>query len=545
MAHKSTAGKDAATAHRGGLASVCSYDSASPDSQGPKDALESVSNDSLASYSPPALSPVSVEPYPPSSKPTPEAKGSRGEAEAKKQGKRRKSRDKEHRRRRRSKSPGEGGHRKKKRRHEPGSPRRTKKSSSKKQKKRHHRSSVSSRESKVVPRSYRSPSPDKAHHHRSPSSDCRRGLQAYDDISSPGSPYSYPRRTPPNSHYNRRYIHRSPPPGRHGYSPPHRRRSPPSPYYGRSPSSPGFLRYNSISPSHRRYRGSPSPRRRPSPPRRRKGRGYSPPRSRVSRPRTNSPDDRGRWHGRSPPPDSRSAGSEGRKEEEREKARKKAKLSTKSGSISWERSDEGGSKKVATEATDSGKPLSPPPPPPPLPPPPAPQTEADTKRELQATSSAAEEKVETVPPALEPEPAGNVAPPLPSDAPPPPPPPEEDEKPPLPPVPSLPVFVPPPTVTQPDDKATDSSSTPLDQAIDKNLLVSSPRKPSSSPISLGSSPALSRPLSTQTTAIATPELPPEPLQPREHKPRCIDAFEIIDQIGEGTYGKVTLSRFGC
>ena len=142
------------------------------------------------------------------------------------------------------------------------------------------------------------------------------------------------------------------------------------------------------------------------------------------------------------------------------------------------------------------------------------------------------------------------APPLPSEAPPPPPPPEEDEKPPLPPVPSLPPFVPPTSLqgssgTPSKAPSENSSSTPLDRSTEKSQ-SGSPRKPSVSPISLGSSPTpFSRSLTTQTSALATPELPEEPLQPREHKPRCIDAFEIIDQIGEGTYGKVRAATAHC
>ena len=142
------------------------------------------------------------------------------------------------------------------------------------------------------------------------------------------------------------------------------------------------------------------------------------------------------------------------------------------------------------------------------------------------------------------------APPLPSEAPPPPPPPEEDEKPPLPPVPSLPPFVPPTSLqgssgTPSKAPSENSSNTPLDRSTEKSQ-SGSPRKPSVSPISLGSSPTpFSRSLTTQTSAVATPELPEEPLQPREHKPRCIDAFEIIDQIGEGTYGKVRAATAHC
>ena len=197
------------------------------------------------------------------------------------------------------------------------------------------------------------------------------------------------------------------------------------------------------------------------------------------------------------------------------------KLSSKTPSISWDKSGEDGKK--YTETTDK-----------PSLPPTAPLV-ADMKdgnpaevrmEEMKTEMETKEKKADPEVMAAAPE-QSQDAPPLPSDAPPPPPPPEEDEKPPLPPVPSLPLFVPPPSA---------ESTSQLDNSTDQSL-TSSPYNKQSSPISVGSSP-MPHPLSTQTTALSTPELPQEPLQPREHRPRCINAFEIIDQIGEGTYGKV-------
>lgn len=496
----------------------------------------------------------------------------------KKHVRRRRSKDKEHRRRRKSRDSPSDGHssRKKRRRHQQqgsGSPHghRTRKGSTKRPKKHHQRSSVSSKD-KVVPKSYRSPSPDRAHHRRSPSSERGHWQRepAYDDISSPGSPYPPPcrRRSSYNS-YNLRSPHsrRTPSPrGRYPHThSPYRYRSP-SPYYG-SPGRRSPSPHTSISPPYKRYRGPPSPfRRRVSPRsmRRRRGRGYSPPPREMYR-RTSSPDERDRWvrrsrspnerdrwvhRSRSPaysPPRSRGvAGGEGgkpRRDASMEDRKRDAKQ-TKRGTISWNKSgDEEGSKRPTIEDTDSAEPS--------VAPPPAedksqpsqqkdqvstdttqPEAATETEgREVPPQEKTADERQEQVSSEVVQE-----APPLPSDAPPPPPPPEEVEKPPLPPVPSLPLFVPPPAVQgAPLDS---SSSTPLDRSTDKSQ-SGSPKKPSVSPISLGSSPTpYSRSLSTQTAAVATPELPQEPLQPREHKPRCIDAFEIIDQIGEGTYGKV-------
>ena len=579
---------------------MCTYQSPSPE---PKGALESVSNDSLVSYSPPALSPVSVEPYTQDKK----------EEEERKKHRRRKSKDKdrEHKKKRRlrSKSPNEG--RKKRRRHHhvnQGSPPagREKKGGGKKPKKRRRYSNTAHKEGKVVPKSYRNPTPDNAHH-RSPSSERRghtplsprprsKGRWAqdptYDNISSPGSSYGppYSHRSPPRytNMYGRYTRHTPSPRGRYKY---HRHRSP-SPYYPpfRSPysahsPSPHHGRYRSPSPPpHKRYRSPPSPpmRGRGGSPFKRRERHFSPP-PRGGYYRTSSPDDRRRGKRRSPSPYLRSKSPvrtkyggdtgkirRGSPQEERRRERRKGgennsstkektskmpkpKSKAESASLSWdqrsevvEKGAEEGGGKVSENQTDSGKPSVP-----------------ATPVELQTTKEEEEEgEVKEVPESapvegpLEAATAQTVvpsppktAPPLPSEAPPPPPPPEE-EKPPLPPVPSLPPFQPPPAQAPPPPGLPGLPEHPHEQPPKSHTPQnpsespsgsSSPRKPSVSPISLNSSPiSLARDQTARTLAACTPELLSEPLQPRGHRPRCIDAFEIVDQIGEGTYGKVSL-----
>ena len=127
------------------------------------------------------------------------------------------------------------------------------------------------------------------------------------------------------------------------------------------------------------------------------------------------------------------------------------------------------------------------------------------------------------------------APPLPSEEAPPLPPPEE--KPPLPPVPSLPPFQPPPVV---DTKTTPADHTPKCRTpIDITLQDS---KSSISPASVGASPVPGKPTPTSTSGDITPLLPEEPFRSKAWGERCIDAFKVLSQIGEGTYGKVYKAR---
>ena len=188
----------------------------------------------------------------------------------------------------------------------------------------------------------------------------------------------------------------------------------------------------------------------------------------------------------------------------------------------------------------------------PLPPPPSavsqkPALPDAVKKEPEA-ASATDTTPQGTDAAKPPEPPAE-APPLPDEVPPPLPPPEE--KPPLPPVPSLAPFQPPPAfaVTAPDSsrttpsEAVSRSHTPLDR-FTRSLtpMDREEKKLSMSPVSVGSSPALLRAQKPQTTATPTPKLPEDMLRPRNWGERCVDSFEIIAQVGEGTFGKVFKAR---
>ena len=163
------------------------------------------------------------------------------------------------------------------------------------------------------------------------------------------------------------------------------------------------------------------------------------------------------------------------------------------------------------------------------------QNNAEEPRVPESGTPLAESEDRTPPPPL----AAHAPPPLPEDIPPPLPPPEE--KPPLPPVPNLAPFLPPPSFAtlnqaEPTSTKTDTSTrsvTPL------GSIRSGSHNPSISPASL--SPAVgpkTTPTLTKSSGTATPVLQEEKLHPRAWGERCIDAFEINSQIGEGAYGKV-------
>ena len=282
---------NASSRERSALASICSYSTPSPEAIAQQDALESVSNDSLLSYSPPLrhiskdskdLSPEQVEPYPvverdklpsgvTSKKEKKEAKDKDKERTHRKKAKekeRQKEKEKKRKHKSRSKSPTQEKKRKKHHRYSVDSPSEVVTSGkggrkSEKHSKKHHSKSskedASLRSSKVVPKVYQTSSEDEKH---------AKYVPTFDDI----SPISSPENKKSSSRFgtthsgNSRQI--SPPPinSRQFHSPPRSRypHSPISHHHKSRKSSPPYRRYeSSLSPQGRR-KGSRSPKRRNS-----------------------------------------------------------------------------------------------------------------------------------------------------------------------------------------------------------------------------------------------------------------------------------------
>lgn len=153
------------------------------------------------------------------------------------------------------------------------------------------------------------------------------------------------------------------------------------------------------------------------------------------------------------------------------------------------------------------------------------------------------------PPPQPPAPPDDLPPP-PSDLPPPPPPPPEEDRNVHPPIPPIPVLIPP--LVPVSSSSSSSQSTPLFDPSSVIEPLSKSRQPliplppkikreekasrHTSPVPLLAK--IPRPLPVKTESIATP---PEFLALREDS-RCISAFEIISQIGEGTFGQVFKAR---
>lgn len=125
-----------------------------------------------------------------------------------------------------------------------------------------------------------------------------------------------------------------------------------------------------------------------------------------------------------------------------------------------------------------------------------------------------------LPPLNEPAP-----PPLPSDEPPPLPP--DEEKPPPPPAPTLPPLPLPPELpgTPGESPASYSPHSPGG-------------KPPASPKSAAKDAEATGPSSQSGTPLSTPDTTPKTPAESEWGERCVDMFQIIDQVGEGTYGQV-------
>lgn len=317
------------------LASICSYNTPSPDNtESQQDALESVSNESLLSYSPVRrdskeskdsknLSPEQVEPYPVTVEKKVEPLTGMGDSTTKSEKKekvhRRKSKDKDKKKKRksRSKTPSQGQERKRRKHHHSTesppsevvatsakSKNAVKKNDTKRSKKHHKKPTAmkvdlltkSSRtSSKVVPKVYQTGSDEDRH--------MSKYIPTFDDISPISSPENYKSSTPRHSKSvasssrqrspisNSRYV-RSPPPASRSRLP----RSP-SPYYQKCRrSSPGREKWYDSSPHRRsRYSRSPSHKRYScSPPHSTQSRRYS---SRSPTPRRHSrtPKSYGTW----------------------------------------------------------------------------------------------------------------------------------------------------------------------------------------------------------------------------------------------------------
>jgi cyclin-dependent kinase 12/13 len=141
-------------------------------------------------------------------------------------------------------------------------------------------------------------------------------------------------------------------------------------------------------------------------------------------------------------------------------------------------------------------------------------------------------RTSTVPRHAPPPPPSNSAPPpLPADEPPPLPP--DEEKPPPPPAPALPPLpLPPELPGSPGDSPMVFSPSP-----DKTNNKLHPPLP---PLKNADGPSRRQSLSSSQsgTPISTPDTTPKTPADPEWGERCVDMFQIIEQIGEGTYGQV-------
>lgn len=129
-----------------------------------------------------------------------------------------------------------------------------------------------------------------------------------------------------------------------------------------------------------------------------------------------------------------------------------------------------------------------------------------------------------------------VPPPLPSEEPPPLPP--DEEKPPPPPAPTLPPLPLPPELpgTPCESPTSYSPHSPNGKPPDSpksDLPLQAPKDTDGSGI-----PSVSGQSSQSDTPLSTPDTTPKTPAESEWGERCVDMFQIIDQVGEGTYGQV-------
>ncbi len=582
------------------LSNICSYSTSSPEGTTQQDALESVSNDSLLSYSPPRresrdsknLSPEPIEPYPVSRERL-FSGGGKAKKEVKEKAHKRKSKEKERskdkEKKKRNKSP-VGSYEKKRKKHHrhsidslpevsisssgraSGSSKSAKKSDRHSKKHQSRKSSrddspppplSSSRSSKVVPKVYQMGSEDNKH---------SRYIPTFDDISPPNSSPENHRRSSRYESFGRGGSgrRRSPsPPTRHGYSPLRSQRRSPSPFYQNNRKSSPYGRYeSSVSPPPRgRRKGSKSP---PW----RGGRHYSksPPRGYSSHYASHSPDSprqrsprsskrrrsplRGK---RSPSPNRKPHHSKDRMDVS-QNSRYPHELCTRGGVKNNSTSPFGGlgdagmsikerievkrrlraEEKVeklqkelrekTLEAERKGSDLA--------------KSGKETPEHVVKSKKKSEDqeaKPSSTEPSLPMDSTDGVAPlpegtppppPLPDDVPPPLPPPEE--RPPLPPVPVLAPFQPPPSYGSGMDTTSSTALTPKPMTP-LEVMQTMEGKLSVSPMTNLSPTVMTTP---RSTGMATPTLQEDKLHPRAWGERCIDAFEINSQIGEGAYGKV-------
>ena len=139
-----------------------------------------------------------------------------------------------------------------------------------------------------------------------------------------------------------------------------------------------------------------------------------------------------------------------------------------------------------------------------------------------------------LPPLNEPAP-----PPLPSDEPPPLPP--DEEKPPPPPAPTLPPLPLPPELPGTPGESPTSYSPRSPEGKPESPKSNQQSLPPLRPLKDASGsgvPSISGPSSQSGTPLSTPDTTPKTPAESEWGERCVDMFQIIDQVGEGTYGQV-------